>query len=389
MKCGLTKLVMLVLVLLPGSLSKFYTDAESLKEGLLLASLLAVILIIFKGRFTSQKIAHYFGMRFVFLIALISLHVCVITNNEGFNTERFFLSLIFLLIILILWIPIADTIFSSSPTDFDIALRWCYWLLFLDGLISGLFHTFFGDISVFFAAEPSHFALSFLPFLFYMVFNDRSSLHLWCGMVIAVMISNLTMLAGVVLIAICYFWRRKFFLIAFLLLGTMFIFMLPSYNEYVLDRLTFSLDSKNLSTLILLSGYERAYETISSGYWLGVGFQQMGFIGPPGDAMSSIKIITGGSELNLYDGGTLASKLVTEFGFLGLICLVVYLVNLFRIFFTLNQSDREPHILFFQGLYITFTCYLFVRGMGYMSPMTILALIAYLYLGRRRPFYNY
>lgn len=378
--------IFVTLALLPGSFSKFYVDAESLKEGLLVASALCTLFITFSGLRILRDLARLLSFRFSMLMLFLIMHGMLLMFNLDFNLQRFVLSLAFFAILFLLWLPIIDILFRAAPSHVDGALRLCYWILLADGLASTMLRLDGGAKTMFTAAEPSHFAITFLPFLFYKVFRDRAPWHLALSLIISVFIQNLTIIAGVVLLTIFYFRRKKLMLLFSFLVIAVVILIPSNYSMYVTDRLALTSDSENLSTLIFLSGYERAYETLVTGNLLGVGFQQMGFVGPQGQFLTTISEITGGNELNLYDGGTLASKIIVEFGALGVLALVAYLLRLRK---HLNSSMEElpPATLFFTGVEITFACYLFVRGMGYMSATVLLLSAGYCYaifVGRLR-----
>ena len=375
---GLCSSVILILALMPGSFSKFYPDAESLKEGLLIASAMATLVIAFFGLRIQRDLARLLSFRFSMLMLFLVVHSTLPMFYLGFDSQRFMLSLAFLSVLFLLWLPIIDALFRVAPPQLDSALRLCYWILLAGGLASIVMRLGGGNKTMFFASEPSHFAITFLPFLFYKVFRDRTPWHFAMALFIAVFIKNLTIMSGVLLLAVFYFRRKKLMLL--LVFGACFLLVSKSsvYGIYVIDRLTLSSNSTNLSTLVLLSGYERAYETLITGHLIGVGFQQMGFVGPQGQFMATISEITNGNELNLYDGGTLASKIIVEFGVLGVIFILVYLQRL-RKHLRSCIEELSPAALFFTGIEITFACYLFVRGMGYMSAAVLLLLASYSY----------
>ncbi len=375
---GLCILVILILTLIPGSFSKFYVDAESLKEGLLVASAMATLVIAFSGLRIRRDLARLLSFRFSMLMLFLIVHGTLLMFNLGFNGQRFALSLAFFAALFLLWLPIIDVLFRAAPSHLDSALRLCYWILLADGLTSTVLRLGGGDKTMFFAAEPSHFAITFLPFLFYKVFRDRAPWHLVVALFIAVFIKNLTIISGVVLLAVFYFRRKKLMLLLVLGACALLVIMPSEYSMYVTDRLALSSDSENLSTLVFLSGYERAYETLVTGHLLGVGFQQMGFVGPQGQFIATISEITRGNDLNLYDGGTLASKIIVEFGVPGMMVLLVYLLRL-RMHMLSRIEELLPATLFFTSIEITFACYLFVRGMGYMSATVLLLLASYGY----------
>lgn len=372
---------MLLLALLPGVFSKVYANG-SLKEGLLVASALAALLLMVSGQRITLNRARQLSRRFCLAIVIITLHGLLMTLNDGFSISRFTLSLIFLFVIFFLWLPITEAFFDATAADLDGALRWCYWILLLDGFVSTVLYRLGATKVMFFAAEPSHFALTFLPLLFYVLFRDRSPWHFVGALAIAIFIGNLTLLVGVALLTVFYCRHRPLSLAVALALGVLLVVISPSFSEYVMGRLTFSSDSENLSTLVFLSGYERAYETLSSGHWLGVGFQQMGYVGPSGKLMDTITKIMGGTELNLFDGGTLASKLIVEFGVVGIAVLLFYLTGFIRLLLRGIPEASDPAAVFFLGIYISFACDLFVRGTGYMSIAVVLFFVAQIYLAK-------
>jgi hypothetical protein len=146
----------------------------------------------------------------------------------------------------------------------------------------------------------------------------------------------------------------------------------PSFSEYVIDRIIFSPNTTNLSALVFMSGFERAYETLASGYIVGMGFQQMGFIGPAGHFIDSITQITNGNQLNLYDGGTLASKLIVEFGLFGVAFLLAYFAGFINIFIKIKLLDLNSRETFF----MVFILFFFV---AYSFAQLVICLFQYFY----------
>jgi hypothetical protein len=375
---SLCMLVILILVLMPGAFSKFYVDAESLKEGLLVATALSALIIAFFGLRIQRDLARLLSFRFSMLMLFLIVHGTLLMLSQGFNGQRFVLSLAYFAVVFLLWLPIIDVLFRAAPSHLDGALRLCYWILLADGLASSVMYLKGGDKTTFFAAEPSLYAIIFLPFMFFKVFRDRSPWHLVVALFIAILIKNLTILCGIVLLMIFYFRRRKLTLLVGLGACALLLVMSAEYSTYITDRLALSSDSENLSTLAFLSGYERAYETVVSGHLLGVGFQQMGIYGPQGKILDAISEITRGNELNLYDGSTLASKIIVEFGALGVLALLAFLLRLWKHLLS-GIEELPPAALFFTCVEIAFASYLFVRGMGYTSPTVMMLLASYGY----------
>jgi hypothetical protein len=242
MRLNIARLIILILILLSGAFSKFYEDADSLKEGLLVASSLAMLFTILDFQ-SFRKIRIILSIEFIFFLLFITLHGFLVYLGDDFNVNRFVLSILFLCLIGILWIPIKNFLFRASPFNFDKSIRLCYWILVIDGILSTIIiiNGYGRSKEMLFASEPSHFALTYLPFLFYMVFRDKSAWHLLGGLLFAIFVQNITALAGVFLIGIFYFRKRKMLLLSVALLGVAFIFVSTEFNRYLFDRLNLAL----------------------------------------------------------------------------------------------------------------------------------------------------
>jgi hypothetical protein len=135
-----------------------------------------------------------------------------------------------------------------------------------------------------------------------------------------------------------------------------------------------------MSLLVYLSGWERALNIIVDHSPLGVGFQQFGYEPIEGYFLSKLVSI-GGEELNVYDGSTLGSKIIGEFGLVGLYFLSMYVYYFFIKILTIliNPDKNTSATVFFACVYLSFSVYLFVRGMGYFSELPFLFLTSLIY----------
>ena len=144
-----------------------------------------------------------------------------------------------------------------------------------------------------------------------------------------------------------------------------------------------------MSVLIFLSGYERAYLTLLDSYFVGVGFQQMGIIGPLGEFQKIIMQITMDGTMNTMDGGTLFSKLVTEFGILGIIVILAYVIKFIGVFGVRNiLLPGDFKMIFYSVSFLSCAVLIFVRAVNYFSPSTFLFLIALIGLSKFNIFTN-
>ena len=172
-------------------------------------------------------------------------------------------------------------------------------------------------------------------------------------------------------------------IISFIAVSALIIFF-SGFFTFFIDRLNFSGNNQNLSVLVFLSGYERAYLTFSESYMLGVGFQQMGIIGPLGKFQIAIMAITaGGVTMNTLDGGTLFSKLVTEFGMFGFALVLAYVAMAIRVFRSRRRLFSEDYKgLFYTASFLSFFILIFIRSVNYFSPSFFIFLIALIGLSK-------
>jgi hypothetical protein len=142
-----------------------------------------------------------------------------------------------------------------------------------------------------------------------------------------------------------------------------------------------SADNPNASSLVLASGFERAYLAFIESFPLCAGYQQMGVVGPNGiymDILNQMNLW----QLNSFDGGSTASKIIFEFGLLGVLFIFLYLFYFLKIYKILRHQpsliklDGDYFRLFRICCFFAFILSLFVRGSGYFSITTFLFLLS-------------
>jgi hypothetical protein len=220
--------------------------------------------------------------------------------------------------------------------------------------------------------EPSHFALAFIPFSGFFIVYWRG-LRRWAmiigTLVLALLLQSTTLIAGMLLLLLTCLEVWRFCL--FLLICAIAALAANFDASYFIDRIVFSEDLQNLSNVVLLHGWERALLSIRDTCGLGLGFQQFGIWGPIGELQDLILAMAGG-DLNLNDGGTTASKLVAEFGVIGIALLVGWFIwwwRAARLLRSTIRGVRQPAIIVFMSVCIVaIGVELFVRGVGYISP---------------------
>ncbi len=303
---------------------------------------------------------------------------------------RFTLS--FLLLTIILWSVFQlERYFSAlDQTKFAQMVDTIYWSFVGLAILSLPFH-FFDWVDrkqMLIFSEPSHFSVVFGPFFIYkMLSSSHRFKHLFLCLIIAFALKSVTLIAFALMGSLVSEKRYGILQIlgAICFIGALVSFVLyfSDFFAFILDRALLSADSQNLSVLVFLSGYERAYLTMSESYLLGVGFQQMGIIGPLGQFQEAIMRLTDGFTMNKLDGGSLFSKLTTEFGIFGIFVTLAYILKAIRIFIVSRElSTYYSRELFYSASFLSLFILIFIRSVNYFSPSCILFVIALIGLSK-------
>jgi len=251
--------------------------------------------------------------------------------------------------------------------------------------------------------EPSHYALTFGPLAVGYAFYSNIAKVFFAAFLFVVLglaLESLTLIVFSMIIFLSSTIRLKriYFLlcIPILIFFTLrIILVLIEFSPYFAARLDAGLNY-NTTTLFYLRGFEVAYLNFIDTHGLGLGFQMLGskytLTGYYHDLMTFANPNTVST-----DSGFLAAKIIAEFGFLGVISLIVYIyVVLWAILrantihrVLANMKDIRKHReatrrLFFMGVVVSLSVEIFLRSYGYFSPGVFLLLVAILYLKRCR-----
>ena len=251
--------------------------------------------------------------------------------------------------------------------------------------------------------EPSHYALTFGPLAVGYAFYSNIAKVFFAALLFAVLglaIESLTLIIFSMIIFLSSVIRLKriYFLLSipiliFLTLGV--ILVLIELSPYFAARLDVGSDY-NTTTLFYLRGFEMVYLNFIDTHGLGLGFQMLGskytLTGEYHDLLTFSN-----PNPTTTDSGFLAAKIIAEFGFLGVISLIVYIYvvlwamlranTIHRVL--ANMKDIRKHReatrrLFFMGVIVGLSVEIFLRSYGYFSPGVFLLLVAILYLKRYR-----
>lgn len=217
--------------------------------------------------------------------------------------------------------------------------------------------------------EPSHYALFFMPFLYYKTFTantQKKIIYIIIGGFIALFLKNFTLLVGVALCIILNF--RKKSIIILVVTGLLMFFYLDL--TYFSDRLKLTTDSDNLSVLVFVQGWQLAYNSLKETYGLGIGIQQLGFVKVETEAGDTIIRLLG-RNVNDTDAGLTFGKIVSEFGLLGVFLIIIYLKYFYKIYIKIS-TIKNKNILFACSIYFAFSLDIFIRGIGYFNTPFLL-----------------
>ena len=381
---------LLSLVLFP-SLGYSY-GASSLAFGLLLWTLVQISL-----NYYLIKKAVFFILNtkliYIFIFIIIHYFVVLIFNKDEnlINFDKFLVSLLLVNLIFITSFILNDKLKIIDKKSLNLILNsitlFYLFILALSFLIRSPFFPNNLKAVVFFS-EPSHYALSVAPFFIYSVLQmnvSNARLILLLFLIMTLIIQNATLLLiiifGIIIHVLKTYKNINFFIICALFIILLFSFIGIDF-DYYFDRFIYSSDNYNMSLLVYLSGWERALISIQNTLLFGVGFQQFGFDYLSGFFYDRLSII-GVNNLNIYDGASVGSKLVGEFGIFGIFFIMIYIFYFIKIFFELlrkNLNSIDSLNIFYKVSFLVFSFCIFIRGTGYFSELTLLFFTSIIYM---------
>lgn len=237
---------------------------------------------------------------------------------------------------------------------------------------------------VFIYPEISHFVLAASPVLIFCFTVVDKVCRILIAFVVAftLLIYPSLTLAVLLLLCIIVFVRKAWIIVLVaILVGFIVTNLQIGFLEYYKSRIDIGGD--NLSMLVFLSGWERAYLSFVDTYGFGLGFQQLGVYGSEGDIYGTIRQLAIG-DVNLYDGGSNAAKLVSELGIVGVYIIAIYGFLLKESVTMIRHIFMQPVVIrrsyaneaFVYSSVIAYSLELFVRGQGYFSVGLVFLLIA-------------
>jgi hypothetical protein len=383
----------------------------------LFVSFICILRKDFKFTFDVKLVSLIF---FIFLHGIASFYLFF--NSQAANLQKFSLSLIYLFLIVFFSDSSLRTLEKLDPSLVYKTLNFFSYFLLISAFSSFIFSFIHnGGKPIFFYSEPSHFVLAFIPFLIYKLSTSRKfELFLFSAFSFkfALMAPSAILLSSLLIFpALIQTLKRSiiiytsFFVV--ILLTVLFNFMTPHpissnsavdnisnlnatkstqipgdplYNSLNLNYFTqrmLSLDkiSNNLSGNVYMSGWSRALINTINTYGIGLGFQQLGYLGVIDEYLAYISLSN--SPFGFNDGGCAAAKLISEFGIFAIIALISYLngcLSSFKRVRSICVTNNLKDLRFLMDIfYLSFLVPLFLRSFGYFTPLFFIFLISCLY----------
>ena len=372
--------------------------------GALFITLVAVLYWVYSKNAINYKQALYSTALVALLLSLSLLSYFAVTVNEiGCSFVQKGLTSLLLIgavVFGLLLSPdlLSKSIFSDSSTKFILAGAIFALSLAVSGysIMASMYSIFrYSDPYI----EQSHFALYVCPLIAYRLgVNSRDRIALISMLITSILASSLTLFIWYGFIFLLLAFEKSFRFFVRILLMLMILVLIATFTDisHFTDRIggiiNFQADVAasvtNLSSLVWLNGWSQAYESLIQSSMLGLGFNQMGCGNYSSlGYLSSTLSVGRDTPLNAFDGSFMASKFISEFGFLGII-IVLYITfkSIVQIKYYLYMSPRVfskdlpsgsnrninlPLLSAVCG--ISMLLQLYVRGFGYFVFPFILA----------------
>lgn len=378
------------------SFLKVTLSASSLALGVFVSTLTVFCLpLIFKFKFEYLRSYSAFFICLVFVLIFFHTLISAWLGFNNFDSRQFF-SIVFLSSLILssfLFFLYVDKLSSQSIVSS------CFFSVFFFVIVglSSVFYRFpflgYGafDKAVFPFSEPSHFITTVaFVFIFCFVVSSNRLKVFFLSFFVVIAVLQPSMIALLYFLLMMFFLTFNLSLVQFSLLllsvALLLIYMVGGGIidvQYFASRLAFDTSTNNSTALVFMQGWEDSISTLTSKPF-GLGFQNAIFVesGEFGERIFEVV----GRYVN-KDGAFLASKFIIEFGYLGVLICIMYMVLFGKsIFFVIKHiksnaenlvlNDVKVAQLFYHSIIISFFFEMFVRGYGYFSPNVMLLIVA-------------
>jgi len=324
--------------------------------------------------FISKKIESYKSLiLFIGLLFLFSL-VSLIQCDMFFITKSFLTFLSFIPILFVSsyfsklnFIEDTNTLNKISGIILTITIL-CFLLQFL-----GFFEHVKGykNLFQFYAPflEPSHLAISLFPFILISFYFGNIRNKIFSFIIIAASFSTTMIGLFFSVLILKNLFKNIRFIFLLILSALLLFFINDQFNLRITGILNFFTGDnvKNLSSKVYIYGYITSFFNLFNSSFLGLGFNAMGCI----DISTVDGMFDFFNKNHADDGSFLASKIISEFGIIGIFLLIAMFVKVFK--FSLQGIDRQAQIS--HTLTLTFLCIVFIRSPSYYSIVYLLPFV--------------
>lgn len=391
-----TNIIFFVMIFFLPSFGYVALNSSSLALGFLLSLLILWV-------FAFDKLIHLKLSKNLKIIAILfTIHTSLIVFfSNNFDFAKAIPSIILLVFVILSALLFSQRLEKIDDLLFINILKICTIIILFLGIFSLLFEfNLFGYAdyakSIFPFAEPRHFVTSTGSFILTSSLYLSKNKKIFLGILIPLFIFGFQSVVLICLFLMFLFFvflldiKRQLFNILFILIVTLSIFLFIGDSDYFSSRFDFSSQNTNLTVLVFFQGWDEMYHSIRFTDGFGVGFQNMGSI-PPSPISKLIKSLSGGFYMNRNDGAFLASKIISEFGVLGIFFILIYLRAFFRSLFVLTKmilKNKNPisrfnerSLVVFAHMNIVFLIIeVFAAGTGYFTTGAFLFIVSLIIL---------
>ena len=393
MRINIFFISLLFIIIAPGAYY-IYIEKISYSSGSLISAFF--VLLVYLTKYKKIDLDRSCISVFIVSIGIFVVSLSSMILFDWFDYNRFYLSYILILISTLGSIVFFELSMKIKDKSLCNSISAVFYIVLADGLIYLIYKIIFPlskyPFLIFFP-EMSHFSLIFLPLLLFKVLTSKNNTYVYTiilfSLILAFIVENLTLLVGIIMVMMIYSIRRT--LILFFIPVIFYLLFFGTDNFiYFTNRLVglaagLTLEGKdNISALVFLSGWERAYLNLVDYGLFGIGFNQLGYEGQIGYFQDKIRF-HGLYGLNLKDGGSLAPKIISELGIFGIILIFMYLFYFIKITYKIKRYNFSYSYLdiFYISIFIMSFINFFVRGSGYFSPIMFLFYSSIIYFLRR------
>lgn len=338
-----------------------------------LISILAVVFCILLSNKLEFEKSLFAVIGLLFIFSLVSLVQC-----DAVFIAKSFLTFLSFIPILVVSYYFAKSHFTENSDRLLMVIR----IIFIVTIICFILQLFgfFNFIEGYRKAynlyapflEPSHLAISLAPYILVSIYSSCLK-NKFLSLIISASSLSTTMI-GLFFTVVFYKSIFKNIAIVYLLLlvTAILFFIHDGFNQRISSLYEyFFIDYKhlNLSSKVYIYGYAASFFNLLETNFLGLGFNAMGCID-----ISSIDGMFNFFLLNHYDDGSfLASKVVSEFGLIGIIIFIL----LFAKILIVSYKGDEKHVPISHILSLAFICIFFIRSPSYYSIVHLLPFVIF------------